>query len=216
MARHERFWEMGGRGKVEVTNTQTHAALSTHFTWESVRASRVTRRDTRQERAHSVEQHWNTFSSGQSLVQMNTVADGLASLSFHQGKRKKRREKKDGEWKQRRGQGEKTVFTDKTEAKCDNILLQESRVKVQRSLSFTQTQFLKIHFIEDDTKWSEANEKQLNWITQSRFVISLVFSSTHFSLDKKPTSVKLLSFLFNYCSCLLNQCRTILATLRAQ
>lgn len=43
-------------------------ALRIHFTWESVRASRVTRRDTRQERAHSVEQHRNAFSSGQSLV----------------------------------------------------------------------------------------------------------------------------------------------------
>lgn len=51
-----------------------------------MRTSRITRRDTRQERAHSVEQHRNTFSSGQSLVKMDTVADGLASLGFHQAK----------------------------------------------------------------------------------------------------------------------------------
>lgn len=51
-----------------------------------MRASRVTSRNTRQERAHSVEQHRNAFSSGQSFVQMSTVADGLASFSFHQGK----------------------------------------------------------------------------------------------------------------------------------
>lgn len=60
-----------------------------HFTWESVRASRVTGRNTRQERAHSVEKHRNAFSSGQSFIQMSTVADGLASFSFHQGGKKK-------------------------------------------------------------------------------------------------------------------------------
>lgn len=60
----ENEWERLGEGHA----TRKHMQLSQYFTWESVRASRVTRRDTRQERAHSVEQHRNTFSSGQSLV----------------------------------------------------------------------------------------------------------------------------------------------------
>lgn len=59
-----------------------------------MRASRITRRDTRQERAHSVEQHRNAFSSGQSFIQVSTVADGLASFSFHQGKRKEMRKRR--------------------------------------------------------------------------------------------------------------------------
>lgn len=71
-----------------------------------MRTSRVTRRDTRQERAHSVEQHRNAFSSGHSLVQMNTVADGLASLSFHQAERKKRKKKeREGDSENRKVKG---------------------------------------------------------------------------------------------------------------
>lgn len=126
-----------------------------------MRASRVTRRDTRQERAHSVEQHWNTFSSGQSLVQMNTVADGLASLSFHQEKRKKR-EKEDGEKKEKRDKGNKTGFSDSTEAYKNNILLQESRVKVEQSLSFIQTQVLNKQCIKRAKQLSEPSEKRFN------------------------------------------------------
>lgn len=72
-----------------------------------MRASRITRRDTRQERAHSVEQHRNTFSSGQSLVKMDTVADGLASLSFHQEKIEREENR---QWKQQKGKGKKTEF----------------------------------------------------------------------------------------------------------
>lgn len=47
-----------------------------------------------------MEQHRNAFSSGQSLVQMDTVADGLASLSFHRGNKRKE------EWKERRSKRE--------------------------------------------------------------------------------------------------------------
>lgn len=86
---------------MEVTNAQKHAALRFHFTWESVRASRVTRSDTRQERAHSVEQHRNAFSSRQSLVQMNTVADGLASLSFREVEQKERKKKRDSGYRKK-------------------------------------------------------------------------------------------------------------------
>lgn len=59
-----------------------------------------------------MEQHRNAFSSGQSLVQMNTVADGLASLSFHQGGGDKREDEEEEEeeeerqWKQKRSRGE--------------------------------------------------------------------------------------------------------------
>lgn len=82
-------------------HTQTHGALRIHFTWESVRASRVTRRDTRQERAHSVEQHRNAFSSRQSFTEMDTVADRLASLSFQKGKRVQKKKMK--HWKSKVG-----------------------------------------------------------------------------------------------------------------
>ena len=41
-----------------------------------------------------MEQHRNTLSSGQSLVKMDTVADGLASLSFQQGRGDKRRRRR--------------------------------------------------------------------------------------------------------------------------
>lgn len=41
-----------------------------------------------------MEQHRNAFSSGQSFIQVSTVADGLASFSFHQGKRKEMRKRR--------------------------------------------------------------------------------------------------------------------------
>ena len=71
-----------------------------------MRGSRVTRGDTGQERAHSVEQHRNTLSSGQSLVKMDTVADGLASLSFQQGRGDEEEEEEEESKKERGGKEE--------------------------------------------------------------------------------------------------------------
>lgn len=41
-------------------------------------------RETREESAHGVEEEWDAFSSGQSLREVGTVADRLASLSFQE------------------------------------------------------------------------------------------------------------------------------------
>lgn len=60
-----------------------------------MRAVRVVR-DTRQKRADSVQQHGHTLSGRQSFIQMHTVADRLASLSYPENKQKK--------WKDRIGQ----------------------------------------------------------------------------------------------------------------
>lgn len=73
--------------------------------------------DTRQERADSVEEHRDTFSSGQSLVKVHTVADRLASLSFReQGQRrqeKEKRRKKEREGKKGEGRNKKTSIASK-------------------------------------------------------------------------------------------------------
>lgn len=55
-----------------------------------------------------MEQHRDTFSSGQSLVKMDTVADGLASLCFHQGKREE--EKREREENTSKGEEESIQY----------------------------------------------------------------------------------------------------------
>lgn len=41
-------------------------------------------RETGEESAHGVEEEWDAFSGGQSLREVGTVADRLASLSFQE------------------------------------------------------------------------------------------------------------------------------------
>ena len=53
-----------------------------------------------------MKQHGDTFSSGQSLIEMDTVADRLAPLSFHHRGRRQRGEEREGGWKQKRGVNE--------------------------------------------------------------------------------------------------------------
>lgn len=48
-------------------------------------------RDTRQERTDSVQQHWHTLGGRQSFIQMHTVADRLASLSYPKNEHRKRK-----------------------------------------------------------------------------------------------------------------------------
>lgn len=57
-----------------------------------------------------MEKHRNAFSIGQSFVQMNTVADGLASLSFHHGKRKGEEKERKAVETEEKGEGKETEF----------------------------------------------------------------------------------------------------------
>lgn len=62
-----------------------------------------------------MEQHRNAFSSGQSFVQMSTVADGLASFSFHQGKGGGGEEEEEKQREQEREQKHRTVFNSRAQ-----------------------------------------------------------------------------------------------------
>lgn len=88
-----------------------------------------------------MEQHRNAFSSGQSLVQMDTVADGLASLSFHQGtvrERAKKRRKDSGN--RREVEGKKMVLTVSTES-CGSASLHINIADQEVELLNHSTQF---------------------------------------------------------------------------